>query len=137
MSNINNQFIGRYESILNHDTITIPKKISEKIKKNLYITKFYDNALAFFDEELIIHLEQVEKIPLEKQLIEVKNNKIKIPLNYIEHASLEKNCLFTGCRNYFELWDLEKYKYYEKKINFEQEFLKLDSDEENRKSKNR
>lgn len=143
-------FKGHYiNSINGKGRLSIPSKYREIINEwnsdHLIITKAFETCLIVFApddwkklENKAVGLSMIKKADMmfkrhvvgsaEECQIDAQG-RILIPASLREYACLNKKCLFVGITNRFEIWDLETYESYTKRMT--QEFEESEALQEN------
>lgn len=120
-------FMGEYAHNLDaKGRIIIPAKFREELGEEVVVTRGMDCCLNIYTKkQWNTLLEQLTKLPSTKAdarkfvramgaktaHVEIDaQGRIKLPLNLIALAHLEKECMVVGVLNYVEIWAKDKYE---------------------------
>lgn len=127
-------FFGEYQvSLSGSGRFLLPKRIRELLKGNTFIlTKGFDNSLAGYDKEdwekrasdlLNPSLLQPTDLKERREIFSAlsyleidEQGRFVIPKNLLNYAGLKEEAVIIGVGDHFEIWGIEKWKDYNKKI---------------------
>lgn len=127
-------FFGEYQvSLSGSGRFLLPKRIRELLKGNTFIlTKGFDNSLAGYDKEdwenrasgllnpsLLqpIDLKERREIFSALSYLEIDDQgRFVIPKNLLNYAGLKEEAVIIGVGDHFEIWSVEKWRDYNKKV---------------------
>ena len=144
-------FFGSYEhSLDDKGRLLLPKKIKEGLEGSslLYIMKGFEGCLSVFGKEEFLKLsKECESISFNKKnsrtylrlvlssVVELnvdKVGRIQLPTQILNKYQIGKQVTIIGVIDHFEIWDLNKFNYYQQEANehFEEIAESLDKNNE-------
>ena len=127
-------FIGKYASMLDsNNRLSVPSAFSDKVLDGVYMTQGFDRNLLVLTtdafEEIYRRVKSLNIAdPLARLLLRMilstadrvetdKDGFITIPVELIQFANLDKEVLFIGQGDYFELWSPGLWRKQEAQLN--------------------
>lgn len=126
-------FIGEYRhSIDTKKRLALPARFRKELGKRVIVTRGFENCLVVYPEkEWGIVTEKLERLPTSQvgarsfnRIILAgameagldKLGRILIPDYLKKYAGLKKNVIICGLSNKLEVWDVQKWETYKKKV---------------------
>ncbi|MCL5123168.1 MAG: division/cell wall cluster transcriptional repressor MraZ [Deltaproteobacteria bacterium] len=127
-------FLGKYASMLDsNNRLSVPSAFSDKVLDGVYMTQGFDRNLLVLTtdafEEIYRRVKSLNIAdPLARLLLRMilstadrvetdKDGFITIPVELIQFANLDKEVLFIGQGDYFELWSPGLWRKQEAQLN--------------------